>query len=158
MLNKYVFQDGANRLGEVAWNLGNTYLEAGFPTPNSSFLFQALQASRKDIVDSESYDPERITRVEKIVNQALSSLEGAQLTGDHSDWILDEFSLTARMINHACKKLRCIFEDGNRTDLLLDLDEIMEQFENLWLKRSRPGGLADSLARFEAIKQDYQTW
>lgn len=158
MLNKYVFQDGANRLGEIAWNLGNTYLEAGFPTPNSSFLFQALQASRKDIVDSESYDPERITKVEQIVNQAVSSLERAQLTADHSDWVLDEFLLTARMVNHACKKLRCIFEDGNRTDLLLDLDEIMEQYENLWLNRSRPGGLADSLARFEAVKQDYQTW
>jgi hexosaminidase len=158
MLNRFIFQDAANRLGEIAWQLGNVYLEAGYPTPNSSFLFQALQSSRKEIMDSERYDPERIAKVEQIVNQVASSLRKTQLTGEHSDWVLDEFNLTARMILHACKKLRCIFENGNPVTLMKDLDEIMEQFENLWLQRSRPGGLSDSLARFEAIKQDYLSW
>ena len=45
--------------------------------------------------------------------------------------------------------------DQSPADLDLDLREIMIEYQNLWLARNRPGGLVDSLARFEKTRQDY---
>ena len=37
-----------------------------------------------------------------------------------------------------------------------DAAEIIAEQEALWLARSRPGGLKDSLARMEKMRRDYQ--
>ncbi len=38
-----------------------------------------------------------------------------------------------------------------------DIKEIVEEYRQLWNARNRPGGLPDSLRRFEAIQQEYDS-
>ena len=36
-----------------------------------------------------------------------------------------------------------------------DADRLIVEYRDLWLARSRPGGLADSARRLERMRQDY---
>jgi hypothetical protein len=36
-----------------------------------------------------------------------------------------------------------------------DLQELISEFQQVWLARNRPGGLPDSVARFEKARLDY---
>jgi hypothetical protein len=42
-----------------------------------------------------------------------------------------------------------------RRELDRDLENYIPQYKQLWLARNRPGGLADSAARFETAREAY---
>jgi hypothetical protein len=46
--------------------------------------------------------------------------------------------------------------DGSRpcTALAHELAGLMDEHRDLWLRRSRPGGLLDSLAHYERVRDD----
>jgi hypothetical protein len=52
-----------------------------------------------------------------------------------------------------------LFTNGSdaksKVDLASDIDEIIHEHEAVWLARNRPGGLVDSVERFQKIKMDY---
>ena len=70
---------------------------------------------------------------------------------------------TARLLRHACRRGQWIHagEQDNTSSVRRALDsdaaEIIAEQEALWLARSRPGGLKDSLARMEQMRRDYQS-
>ena len=69
------------------------------------------------------------------------------------------------LLLHACRLglARLAAEDqsvvnipaGTRADLALELDGLLVEYTRLWMARNRPGGLADSLARLEALRDLY---
>jgi hypothetical protein len=42
-----------------------------------------------------------------------------------------------------------------RQELAAELESLIKRHEELWLQRSRPGGLKDSVGRMLALKADY---
>ena len=62
------------------------------------------------------------------------------------------------MLRHACSRAVFALEQkkkNNRNELANDLEELLVEFKSLWLARNRPGGLKDSLERFEIALVDY---
>jgi hypothetical protein len=67
-------------------------------------------------------------------------------------------------LRHACR-LGQLIQDGDtdptgsatRCKLLdQDMREIVREYERIWLARNRPGGLPDSVARLEKVRDRYR--
>jgi hypothetical protein len=61
------------------------------------------------------------------------------------------------MLRHACWRALLAIGSSikNAAELKSDLQEILTLYPEIWLKRNRPGGLPDSLARLEILLKDY---
>jgi len=74
-----------------------------------------------------------------------------------ADLIKREFANAGRLLQHACcRALQLLGEETDNAAMLADLEAVIEEHTALWLARNRPGGLADSLKRFDALRQAYQ--
>jgi hypothetical protein len=74
-----------------------------------------------------------------------------------SPLIIQEVQNAADMLIHACRRGRWL-RDRSRDSgarLAAELDGIIERYKSLWLSRSRPGGLSDSVRRLERARADY---
>lgn len=90
---------------------------------------------------------------------AIAPLDGARMARPDADLVRREYRHTARLLRHAARRalLAASPQDSAlRRELRADLAEITAEYRDLWLARSRPGGLSDSLARFEVAAQEYQ--
>ena len=77
------------------------------------------------------------------------------MTRPDAELIRRELSLTIRMMEHACRRTLFAFGNLDGAGLKNELEEIILEYRTLWLKRNRPGGLEDSLARLEKLRADY---
>jgi hexosaminidase len=157
-LSLHAFQDRSLSFGQAAYDLGNVYQSAGVIPGNSSALFNILQMRFPEIRKyADHFDPKILSHVLEVIDQAIKPLAMANSTAPEADLLFREFENTARMLRHACHRGKQAFGIGDQSlaELDLDLREIMIEYQDLWLRRSRPGGLVDSLARFENSRQDY---
>lgn len=77
-----------------------------------------------------------------------------------------EIRWTAALLKHACRLGRRQLRTPElrldqvpaeeRRELADELEELMAEYRAIWLLRSRPGGLAESLGRFEALLKSYR--
>ncbi|MBN2472829.1 MAG: hypothetical protein JXN59_19045, partial [Anaerolineae bacterium] len=82
------------------------------------------------------------------------------------DLVMDEFDLVANLLLHACRQglARLDAPGGTVADIPADvrvrlaeeLDPLIDEYQRVWLARNRPGGLADSVSRLEALLAQYQ--
>ena len=154
----YALDDPTGNLGRVAYDLGNIYREIGLVPENASALFTALQNPLTKIKDNrDSMTPEKIHKSLQGIDDALEPLAPARSTSPDADLINREFRFAAHALRHAC--YRILFANGSdaksKVDLASDIDEIIHEHEAVWLARNRPGGLVDSVERFQKIKMDY---
>ena len=155
----YGFDDASGNLGKVAYDLGNVYRMIGYEPGNASGLFIALQSTFDKLKDyQDNINPEEIQRALASIDTAMTSLPSARSSSQDSALIQQEFQFVARTLRHACNKLLFLFDSGDKTtdNLIVDLLEIIREYKSIWLARNRPGGLDDSVARFEKILVDYQ--
>jgi hypothetical protein len=92
----------------------------------------------------------------------MEPLAQAQMQRPDAQLIQREFSWVAGMLWHACRRmvwinsLRAGREDEElRRTLAEEIDGLIEAYRELWLARSRPGGLDDSVARMEKLRAEY---
>ena len=123
-----------------------------------SFSFEQFKQFRQRYPE---LSPEDFERALPLIDQAMAPLAQAHMARPDAVLIDQEFEFTARLMRHAC---RCgllalgAVEDGagTRQELADDLQEIIATYEEIWLKRNRPGGLEDSVARLRQPLDDYQ--
>jgi hexosaminidase len=162
VVSVYGFGDCTGALGRVVADLGNVYRRVGVEPPNSSVLFWVLQLGfgewRTDIplVDL------RFDQALQAIDQALEPLVEARMQLPDAALIAEELDCAARMLRHACYRGQLLQSSDaldsaqRRRDLDQDLQRIIYDYQRLWLARNRPGGLADSVARLEKARVDYQ--
>jgi hypothetical protein len=77
---------------------------------------------------------------------------------DDAALVADEMEQVARLLAHACQRGLFLKEASTLTarDLLRDLEERLPQQRLNWLARNRPGGLRDSISRFEPLLGEYR--
>jgi hypothetical protein len=158
-LSTHAFGDPTGSLGEVAYDLGNVYRSLGFEPPNASPLFGIL---RYPIDPQIAIPKEGIQNAFDSVNRAIVPLEFAQW-GTADAWLVQqEFSITARLLRHACQRGLLAHErdpqiaNQMRAELYRDFKAILETYKEIWSQRNRPGGLSDSLSKLQAVVVDYQ--
>jgi hypothetical protein len=147
-------------MGSLAYELGNVYKTVSYLPENYSALFRILQKPTEYIQKIAAEIPgEFFLGSEAAIDQAMSNLADNQMSGPEASLIEDEFRQTASMLRHAVRRGRWLLEPGGgeeeRKALGADLSEIIANHSRLWLARNRPGGLEDSLSRFETAKTDY---
>jgi len=160
VLNLYAFQDASGHFGEIAYHLGNVYREIGFELENTSALFEIL---KRPVADWRSYPgldqlTEKFSNALEIIDQVARRIpDGTSLRPDY-ELFKREFLQTTRLLRHACQ--RGLFglntHDFTASFLRADLEDILQEYQAIWLLRNRPGGLQDSLRRFNIAMADYR--
>ena len=102
-------------------------------------------------------DGERTHATIASLERALVSLERAQPRCVDAEIVRRELAQAIRLARHGAWRL--LREAGlarpDDAELRCDLEQSIEGQRRCWLERSRPGGLADSLARLEATLASY---
>jgi hexosaminidase len=155
------FGDPSGAMGRVASKLGDVYQSVGVIWPNSSILSGILQTSLEKAGSYKGISVEGFHRALNSIDQAMLPISGIIMSLPDREIILDEYQLVARLLRHACRRgILSLAPDGPGNDELRhcldqDMRGIIENFRRIWLKRNRPGGLEDSLARLQKAQRDY---
>jgi hypothetical protein len=158
----YAFGDSTGKMGRLAYQLGNAYLQTDFILHNNSPLFNILQESLTQTEGHARPTPESLQKTLTAINRIAQALSDARANTPDADLIKREFDWAADMLRHAClRRLWAIGEPGDykdaniRQQLAQDADRLIAEYREIWLARNREGGLKDSLARLEKMKQAY---
>ncbi len=96
------------------------------------------------------------------INEVMERLPESRMNRPDAALIADEFAETARLMQHACRRGLWLKETDQakateqRKALAEDMRGIIAEQRRLWLARNRPGGLDDSIARFERLLAEYE--
>jgi hypothetical protein len=169
MLDRFVFQDKSGVLGNLAYDLGNIGHWPGLAYPNGQLLFTILQQPRQTTLDRmtnpAAFGSAQPPLTANILHDVLAEidritrlLEGAGVQRLDAALIVDEFRLVADMLRHACYRGLMLLDDPVRKPdvMIADLEHIIARFRRVWLARNRPGGLEDSVHRFDTIMNEYR--
>ncbi len=154
----HAFADPAGSLGRAAYDLGNVYQATGLNLHNSSPLFWALQWPLDQVRGyRDTLSPETLAQTLEAVDAALAPLGTAQSQRADAALVRAEFELAGRLMRHAVRRLQFAAGYGRWTKAALsaDLRGLISDYRAQWLTRNRPGGLADSVARFDIALADY---
>lgn len=163
VLDWFAFEDAARIMGQVACDLGDVYTLPGLARHNGTRLFDTLQAGpdqlgrlKDDLAEAHRAGSLRaaLARIDAI----MRPLDAARMARVDCDLVCDEYRLAADLLRHACRRALFLLDDSGDTPaaLLADLETLAERQRQMWLARSRPGGLGDSLARFEPAREAYR--
>lgn len=159
-LDYYAFQDYSNNMGKITYNLGNIYQELGIELDNYSALFSILQQPIQEWIDYLPADSARdiLNHTLDVIEQVGKMISFSTSARTDKELLERELLLTKDLLRHACN--RGLFGFGSplisRDYLLQDLKKNIKEYQDIWLKRNRPGGLKDSLAFFNNALKDYE--
>jgi hexosaminidase len=104
------------------------------------------------LLTAESYE-----RAYQAAVAALEGVEHVPSSRPTAALLHREFQLVGRMLRHAARRGQLALGQPvlDRAALRQDLGEIIDEHCSLWLARSRPGGLKDSVARLQKAMEDY---
>jgi hexosaminidase len=159
-LNRVVFVDKSGTIGQLLLELGDLYQAWGMNLPNSSPLFWLLQLPKEQVMHYLPENPTQISASLVFLEEAKQKLTQLDIQRLDADLIINELTLTIRLLQHACKRARVIFDTENKNDksyMLHEIVDIKAAFASIWLRRNRPGGLIDSLSRFDTLIKEYET-
>jgi hexosaminidase len=156
LLDAFVFRDATRTLGSLAASLAEAYQGTGKRCVNGSPLFTELV--RGGMLGSFGEpDPERLAATTAQLGAALEALPRARCAGADGALAPRELAVAARLARHGAWRIaRSAGLPAPATaELRRDLAEAIAEQRSAWLARSRPGGLADALARLERTLASY---
>ena len=167
LLDRFAFADDAGLIGQAVIDLSNLYQLPGLAYPNGSLLFFLLQQDDRDVktlirnLDQHVVIDRPFGIINETMHQALNIIETSlhSIGGSQASTLIkDEMTQVAQLLRHACRRGLLINGDASitATDLLNDLEDLIPQQRLNWLARNRPGGLRDSIKRFEPLLRQYR--
>ena len=168
LLDRYAFQDRAGVLGQMAYDLGNVYLETGVLTGNSN-VFGQLLANPNLSMEAVPWNALEVAGLERAIgslDELEVRLEEADSALPDAEVVVGEFRNGIALARHASHLCAARLAAGRvevpqlpaeaRAELAAELEPILTEFRRLWLLRNRPGGLEDSVGRFERLLASYK--
>lgn len=163
-LDAHVFHDRARVMGKLVYDLGNVYQQPGAIPGNSSVLFwllvlpQGLPPRRQGVGQVTAA---ALEQTGSYIDSVMAPLTHHRMQRADAGLIRDELAWTADMLRFAVRLGLARLEIGlerpvgelaarTRHSLADELRPLLEQHADLWLRRSRPGGLPEALSRFQA--------
>ena len=97
----------------------------------------------------------------------MKNLDKARMNRPDASLIVDEMQFTADLTCHSCKQIisraggqgvveGAVVPAGDARALAAELEALMADYRRLWMARSRPGGFAESIGRFQALLDSYR--
>lgn len=170
-LNKVEFRDRANIMGRFVLDLGNYYQSQKNPSGMITCVLSTLYFSQ---LDDTSKEHERLPEFERAdfanvldyVSRMSDTLETADLQSEEAQLIQEEFRFAVKLITHGAKLglfkydstagTFAASEQQQQLEWMIDeLDQLINEFRHIWLKRNRSGGLGENLYRLNVLKKQY---
>jgi hypothetical protein len=166
-LDAHVFRDRAGALGGIARDLGNVYVETGTLVKNASVLALLLLFPERPLGEGrlKGLTVEGLERAEARAAELASKLDEPRCDRDDAEDLRAEFALGADLARHGCRLGIARLEapggavtaipGGVRATLAADLSRIAADYERIWRRRNREGGLRDSVGRLQRLLRLY---
>ena len=163
ILEVLLFKDNAGIIGQLLYDLGNCYLHTSSGNSQVSNLY--LIAYKAQCMRNEApfkhLTAEKLKVTLKNAEELLYRLELVDIQCEDGILIKKEIRLAIDFVRFACNAAlslltstsNCLAElpEKIKQPLLIDLNRIMQLHEEVWKKRSREGGLKDSLWWYEQV-------
>ena len=168
VLDAHCYDDPAGRTGRAVVALGQTYRMVAPRPPNMSalalpYLLPQWPMGRAATDGLSTADLDAVT---SLVDDTTAALESARPARPDAATVLDEISATGALLRLTCRDAALrLHGDGSlgsippaeRDALSRELDELITEYRRLWRARFRPGGLDDSVAWFDHLRDCYRT-
>ena len=167
-LDAHAFDDGEGELGAAVLALGDAYLGVVPKMWNMSMLTMHLYWPQLQLgrTFSDGLSIDDLLGVEQGLADAVDRLGRAKPERADGALVLDELRAGAALVSLMCRDARLRLEgdgwlasipEARRQALADELDGLIETHRRLWLARNRPGGLTDSVAWLEHLRDCYRT-
>jgi hypothetical protein len=152
VLDAFVFRDRTSSVGALALDLAEAYQGTGKRCLNGSPLFSELVRAPA-LGAFGRVDREQLAETTLRLEAARTRLADARCEGADGALVPRELAAAARLARHGAWRMArgAGLPAPAARELRRDLAEAIAEQRAAWLARSRPGGLADSLARLEAL-------
>ncbi|MBW4438649.1 MAG: family 20 glycosylhydrolase [Pleurocapsa minor GSE-CHR-MK-17-07R] len=167
-LDHAIYADAAGIMGRLTLGLANLYHHVGPDHVNGQVLAYMLQQPADALETHLAFmrdwgaadadvRPETLRRVITEIDSLLAELGNARMARPDAALLHDEWRQAALLLRHGAKWVLLILgePDNSASDLLDELEGLLVQQRMAWLGRSRPGGLEDSMRRFEGLRSEY---
>lgn len=167
-LSRHVFQDSTGQLGRIACELGSLNQTARSYESNGLGFSIMLWNTDSAATDGRCVEgkPACFQNALATLARLRSELASVRLETPDAALIRAEFEFTFAIVTHACHMGLARAESlapttaavpvDRRRALAEELEALLPEYRRLWLARSRPGGLSDSVQRFEKLLTIYQ--
>lgn len=169
-LNRVVFEDGAETIAQLIFDLGNYYKCADRDDPNATKIFKALYVQQTDCMNvfEGNYEPlfsnrdfnylkaEEYERTKSYLSELkvrLTSVKALDLYKRELGWAID-------YLIHGCKigELKASsrqFSCGEIQALEREIADLNEEYKDLWYLKNKCTGLKESMLRMNALQRKY---
>jgi hexosaminidase len=160
-LDREVFGDEAGQLGGAYLALGDVCEAFDWRPADSSALFWVMQEPMAWTRETPGLNEEAFNRALAQVDAAEAAANAAWVGEPQGRIARGEFALAAALMRHGVRRgLAAVagfgqWPDTSRAELRRDLSRIVVEFEEIWLRRHRPGGLPKTRARLLTMGDDY---
>lgn len=159
--DKFVYDDAAEIMGQLALDLGNIYQTLGIMQFNSTALFNVLQMENEHVQNLLNLEDEtivdRLSATMAALDDIFVRLGSAEVKGPDAALIKREFWWATALLEHACKRMLWVL-DGNpaqATRLATGLRALIDIHDDIWHARNHSGGYRESRARFDKLLARY---
>jgi len=167
LLDAHIYRDQASVMGKLVYDLGNAYKVTGVEMVNASILFRVLLSPHANFGSGifSKLKKEKLQQTLGYIDKVMAPVEKSSMDVSDSKLVKDEMICAANILRHACRMSMAKIDsptkkiDGipakKRAELAKKLEDIVVEYKRIWLTRNRPGGLEDSVAKFEKILKLY---
>ena len=158
-LDALVVRDPTGTIGAALARLGAVYAQTGIRALNSSPLAMALYRPWKKYEPTWGRtDRATLDAVVAELERTRAELADAKPKGFGGALVARELAQAAALARHGAFRLMHarLGEGPSAVELVDDLAPLVVEQRECWLARSREGGLADSLARLEHARAEYE--
>ncbi len=168
VLDLFVFRDKAGVMGKLMYDLGNVYQILGYAR-NSQLLTIAMHRSEEEVKQLKqrveanpelqgSFTPDAAQQAMHRIDELMHSIEQQDMQRADAALIVDEVIQATDLLKHGGHWLLTTMGAAQKSpaELSQELDSLLKGQKANWLARNRPGGLADSIARFDKLKGEYK--
>lgn len=166
LLDLHCFDDPECRTGRALVALGDVHRLSPCQFPNVSTLVMNLYFPQLPVGTglTAGLELSHLEKVESAIESALARLPLARPRNEHGRIALDEISTSARLVQLACRDARERLRAGGRLEdvgerersqLASELEPLVAEHRDLWSRRNRLGGLAESCGWLEHLRRCY---
>jgi hypothetical protein len=159
VVDEFVFDDEAGELGRALELAGSVYDRTGLVPMNGSPLHQQLLTAGLGQLGKllGAADAGGVRRTLDALEEARCGVERSRPRCEDGSTIRRELLCAIRLARHGAWRIArgAGLPAPDVAVLRRDLDEAIDEQRACWRLRSREGGLADSVARLEATRREY---
>jgi hypothetical protein len=166
-LDLFVFNDKAGIMGKLVYELGNVQQAIGY-VHNSSVFALTLQRTQAEVKNlhintpsgggMESVTSDMVRQALHRIDELMHPIEQQEMRRPDAALVVDELIHATNLVRHGGHWLLNVLGQTESTlaQLSAELEALVKEQQRIWLARNRPGGLSDSLARFDKLRGEYK--